>query len=244
MPLLEVIGLTKSFGGIIAVNNVSFSIDKGEIIGLIGPNGAGKTTLVNLISGYYKPDKGKIIFEHQDITKLPPHKRAKLGIARTFQNPRLIPNMTALLNVAYAVLGRPDAVKMTLYEALAEATYYLDMVGLLTKRDILAKDMPLYELRLIELARALALKPKLLLVDEVMAGLNPAETEKIKQLIINIKDQLDLTIIWIEHILKILMRTVDRVIVMHYGSIIAEGTPKEVVSKPIVIEAYMGKAMI
>ncbi|MEM3356584.1 MAG: ABC transporter ATP-binding protein [Candidatus Bathyarchaeia archaeon] len=241
MFILTVHDLSKSFGGVKAVDGVSFNITKGEVVGLIGPNGAGKTTLVNLISGFYKPDNGKIVYEGRDITKLEPHKRAKLGISRTFQNPRLISNMTAWLNVTYAVLGREDAKKMSLYEAAAEAIYYLDLVGLLQKRDILVKDLPLYELRLLELARALALRPKLLLIDEAMAGLNPAEADKVRRLIMNIKEQLDLTIIWIEHVLKILMKTVDRVIVMHYGKVIAEGTPKEVAENKVVIEAYTGR---
>ncbi|MCX8137313.1 ABC transporter ATP-binding protein [Pyrobaculum aerophilum] len=241
MIILSVHNVSKSFGGIKAVDNVTFKVEKGEIVGLIGPNGAGKTTLVNLISGFYKPDSGKITFNGLDITKKQPYERAKLGISRTFQNPRLVPNMTALLNVAYAVLGRDDAKKMSLYEAVAEAIYYLDLVGLLQKRDILAKDLPLYELRLLELARALALRPKLLLIDEAMAGLNPGEAEKIRKLIINIKEQLDLTIIWIEHVLRLLMKTVDRILVMHYGKLIAEGTPREVAENPLVIEAYTGK---
>ncbi|AFA40693.1 ABC-type branched-chain amino acid transport systems, ATPase component [Pyrobaculum oguniense TE7] len=244
MALLTLTDVYKSFGGVKAVDGVSMRVEKGEIIGLIGPNGAGKTTLVNIISGFYKPDRGEILFNGSDVTTKPPYIRAKLGIARTFQNPRLVSNMTALLNVAYAVLGREDAKNMSLYEAVAEAIYYLDLVGLLRRRDVLAKDMPLYELRLLELARALALRPKLLLIDEVMAGLNPAEAEKVRKLIINIKEQLDLTIIWIEHVLKLVMKTVDRVVVMHYGKIIAEGSPKEVAENPVVIEAYTGKRMV
>ncbi len=241
MVVLKAEKITKRFGGLKAVDEVTFRVEKGEIVGLIGPNGAGKSTLVNLISGFYKPDSGKIYFNGGDITNLPPFKRAKLGIARTFQNPRLVPNMTALLNVVYSVLGREDAKKISLYEAVAEAIYYLDLVGLLQRRDVLVKDMPLYELRLLELARALALRPKLLLIDEAMAGLNPGEAEKIRKLIINIQEQLDLTIIWIEHVLKLLMATVNRVIVMHYGRVIAEGLPREVAENPIVIEAYTGR---
>ncbi|MGC9106799.1 MAG: ABC transporter ATP-binding protein [Infirmifilum sp.] len=241
MVILNVDSVSKNFGGVKAVDNVSFKVEKGEIIGLIGPNGAGKTTLINLISGYYKPDSGKIVYNGVDITKMPPHKRAKLGISKTFQNPRLVPNMTASLNVTYAILGREDAKKMSLYEAAAEAIYYLDLVGLLQKRDILAQDLPLYELRLLELARALALRPRLLLIDEAMAGLNPGEAEKIRRLIINIQEQLNLTIIWIEHVLRLLMKTANRILVMHYGRLIAEGEPSKIAENPLVIEAYTGK---
>ncbi len=239
MTLLEVVELTKRFGGIIAVNNVSFKIEKGEIVGLIGPNGSGKTTLVNLISGYYKPDGRRIIFEERDITNLPPEKRAKLGISRTFQNPRVVESMTALLNVAYAILGTRGE-KMSLAEAGAEAMYYLEIFDLLKKRDTLAKDLAIYELRLLELARALATEPKLLMIDEAMAGLNPAEADNVVRVIERIREEFDLTIIWIEHVLRVLMRSVERVLVMDEGRLIADGPPEEVTNKPEVIEAYIG----
>jgi branched-chain amino acid transport system ATP-binding protein len=239
--MLKVSNLTKRFGGIIAVNDVSFKIEKGEIVGLIGPNGAGKTTLINLISGFYIPDRGKIEFNGLDITKKKMHERAKLGIARTFQNPRVISNMTAHMNVLYAVLGSPYGKNITMTEAGAEAIYYLDLFGLLKKRDVLASDLAIYELRLLELARALALRPKLLLIDEAMAGLNPAEAESVSKLINRIRNEFDLTIVWIEHVLKVLMRSVDRVLVMHYGKLIADGEPEEVVRKPEVVEAYIGE---
>jgi branched-chain amino acid transport system ATP-binding protein len=239
--MLKVSNLTKRFGGIIAVNDVSFKIEKGEIVGLIGPNGAGKTTLINLISGFYIPDRGKIEFNGLDITKKKMHERAKLGIARTFQNPRVISNMTAHMNVLYAVLGSPYGKNITMTEAGAEAIYYLDLFGLLKKRDVLASDLAIYELRLLELARALALRPKLLLIDEAMAGLNPAEAESVSKLINRIRNEFDLTIVWIEHVLKVLMRSADRVLVMHYGKLIADGKPEEVVRKPEVVEAYIGE---
>lgn len=237
--LLEVVELTKRFGGIIAVNNVSFKIEKGELVGLIGPNGSGKTTLVNLISGYYKPDGGRIAFKGKDVTKLPPEKRAKLGISRTFQNPRVVENMTALLNVTYAILGTRGE-KMSLAEASAEAMYYLDIFDLLKKRDTLAKDLALYELRLLELARALATEPTLLMIDEAMAGLNPAEADDVAKMIERIREEFDLTIIWIEHILRVLMRSVERVLVMDEGRLIADGSPEDVTKRPEVVEAYIG----
>ncbi|MEM4472274.1 MAG: ABC transporter ATP-binding protein [Archaeoglobaceae archaeon] len=238
--MLDLRNVRKKFGGIIAVDDVTLKIEKGEIVGLIGPNGAGKSTLINLISGYYYPNEGRIIFNGTDITRKKPFMRAKLGIARTFQNPRLIGNMTALMNVLYAVLGR-EGESLTLYEASAEAMYYLDIFGLLKRRDILAKDLPIYEMRLLELARALALRPRLLLIDEAMAGLNPAEAERVSALINRIKEEFDLTIIWVEHVLRILMRSVERVVAMHYGKIIADGTPEEVARDKRVIEAYIGE---
>ncbi len=242
--MLKVEKLTKRFGGVIAVNEVSFKVEKGEIIGLIGPNGAGKSTLVNLISGFYKPDGGKIEFLGMDITGKRMHERAKMGIARTFQNPRLIPNMTAIMNVMYAVLGSERGNRLSLVEAYGEAAYYLDIFGMLQKRDVLVADLPIYELRLLELARALALKPKLLLIDEAMAGLNPAEAEKVSKLISRIREEFDLTIIWIEHVLKIIMRSVERVLVLHYGKLIADDTPERVVRIPEVVEAYIGEEVV
>ncbi|MET1124548.1 MAG: ABC transporter ATP-binding protein [Archaeoglobaceae archaeon] len=242
--MIRLENVVKRFGGVVAVDGVSFEVRKGEIVGLIGPNGAGKTTLINLISGFYKPDEGKINFNGYDVTRMPTYKRAKLGIARTFQNPRLIPNMTALMNVLYAILGSERGKKLSMTEAYSEAVYYLDIVGLLKKRDVLAADLPIYELRLLELARALALNPKLLLIDEAMAGLNPAEAENVSKLIERLREEFDLTIVWVEHVLKILMRSVERVIVMHYGKLLADGTPEEVVRKPEVIEAYIGEEAV
>ena len=241
--MLQASNLVKRFGGIVAVNDVSVKIDKGEVVGLIGPNGSGKTTLINLISGFYKPDDGRIIFSGVDITRKDPNERVKLGIARTFQIPRLISNMTALQNVTYAVVGskRFEEKKMTLAEAVAEALYYLDIVGLLRKRDVLCRDLAIYELRLLELARALATSPKLIMVDEVMAGLNPVEADNVVKLVQRLREEFKLTIIWVEHVLRIIMRSVERVLVMNEGKLIADGTPREVSRDATVIKAYMGE---
>ncbi|MEM0203968.1 MAG: ABC transporter ATP-binding protein [Archaeoglobaceae archaeon] len=239
--MLELKNVRKRFGGIVAVDDVSLEIEKGEIVGLIGPNGAGKSTLINLVSGYYYPNEGRITFGGEDITWKKPFYRAKKGIARTFQNPRLVGNMTALMNVLYSILCKDGGESLTLHEASAEAMYYLDLFGLLKRRDVLAQDLPIYEMRLLELARALALKPRLLLIDEAMAGLNPAEAEKVSKLITRIRDEFDLTIVWVEHVLRILMRSVERVVAMHYGKIIADGTPQEVSRDRRVIEAYIGE---
>jgi len=240
MPLLNIINVTKRFGGILAVDNVSLSVNEGEIVGLIGPNGAGKTTLLNLVCGIYKPDSGKIEFNGKDITGLPPHKICKLGIGRTYQIPQPFPDMTAILNVAVSVLNRTDSANMSLGDALLEASYYLEFVGLLNKRDILARDLTLWELRKLELARALATSPKLLLIDEVMAGLNPAETLSAVRLIKRAQEEFHVTVLWIEHVMKVIMEAADRVIVLHYGKKIAEGKPDEVVKNERVVEAYLG----
>jgi len=240
MPLLNIINVTKRFGGIVAVDNVSLSVNEGEIVGLIGPNGAGKTTLLNTICGIYKPDSGKIEFNGKDITGLPPHKICKLGIGRTYQIPQPFPDMTAILNVAVSVLNRTDSANMSLGDALLEASYYLEFVGLLNKRDILARDLTLWELRKLELARALATSPKLLLIDEVMAGLNPAETLSAVRLIKRAQEEFHVTVLWIEHVMKVIMEAADRVIVLHYGKKIAEGKPDEVVKNERVVEAYLG----
>ena len=244
--MLRVSKLVKRFGAVIAVNNVSVRITQGEIVGLIGPNGSGKTTLVNLVSGFYKPDAGRIIFEGVDVTKKGPDERLKLGIARTFQIPRVISNMTALQNVTYAVIGsrRFREKKMTLTEAAAEALYYLDIFGLLRKRDVLCRDLALYELRLLELARALATNPKFLMVDEAMAGLNPAEADSVAKLVQRLREEFKLTIVWVEHVLRVIMRSVERVLVMNEGRLIADGTPQEVTRDARVVKAYMGERVV
>jgi branched-chain amino acid transport system ATP-binding protein len=171
--ILRVNGVSKHFGGLMAVNDVSFSINAGETLGLMGPNGAGKTTLVNLITGKYIADSGDVQFMGHDITRMAPYKRCKLGISRTYQIPRPFPELTALMSVAVSALYGKDRINQGLEDAATEATHYLEFCGLFSKRNVLGKDLTLYELRGLELARALATTPKVIFVDEVMAGLNP-----------------------------------------------------------------------
>jgi len=239
--LLEVSNLTKRFGGLLAVDNVSFSIFKGETVGFIGPNGAGKSTVVNLLSGYLKADSGQIVMDGAEITRKKPYERARLGLARTYQIPRPFPELTALMSVITSVLCGKKRMNQSFEDAAVEATQYLEFVGLFSKRNILARDLTFYELRMLELARALATTPKLLLIDEVMAGLNPAEASRAVDMVIRAKDHFGLTIFWIEHVMAIIVDAAERIVAINYGELIADGKPDEVINNEIVIEAYLGK---
>jgi branched-chain amino acid transport system ATP-binding protein len=239
--LLEVRNITKRFGGIVAVKNFSFNIHKGETVGFIGPNGAGKSTVVNILSGYLEVDAGQIEMNGINITKMKPYQRAHLGIARTYQIPRPFPELTALMSVATSALCGKKRINQSFEDALVEATHYLEFVGLFSKRNILARDLTFYELRMLELARALATTPTLLFIDEVMAGLNPGEANAAIKLIARAKEQFGVTIFWIEHVMAVLMESADRIIAIDHGEKLSEGTPDDVVNNEDVIEAYLGR---
>jgi branched-chain amino acid transport system ATP-binding protein len=239
MALLQIENLTKSFGGLKAVSAFDQEIDKGEIIGLIGPNGAGKSTLFSLINGFHRADAGRILFNGEDITHKGPHEICMKGIARSFQVVRPFSDMTVLDNVVVGTFGRSDARQ----EARKRAIRVLEFVGLDTKRNRLAKSLTIADKKRLEMARALGTEPKLLLLDEVMAGLNPKETEETISLVREIR-KTGVTLFIIEHIMRVIMTLSDRISILHHGQKIAEGAPEEVVKNEKVIKAYLGEGYV
>jgi branched-chain amino acid transport system ATP-binding protein len=238
MPILEGERVTKYFGGLAAVSNVDFNIEEGEIVGLIGPNGAGKTTLFNLISGALAPEPGLIKFRGEKISGLKPYKICRMGVARTFQSVKVFANMQIIENVLLGSLFGTSA-SMTLSDALREATNLLESVGLSAVSTTPVRDLTLVNQKRVEVARALATRPEILLLDELMAGLNPVEVGQAMELVTRIRDK-GITIFMIEHVMKAIMGVCDRIMVLHHGEKIAEGTPQEIATSKTVIEVYLG----
>jgi len=237
--ILEGEGVSKYFGGLAAIDNVDFYVNQGEVVGLIGPNGAGKTTLFNLISATYTPKPGIIRFKDKDITGKKPYKICRMGIARTFQMVKIFTNLPVIENVrAGAFFGKSKSVSST--TATRESLELLEYVGLLEVANTPARDLTLANQKRLEVARALATKPELLLLDEMMAGLNQTEVAQAMQLITSIRDK-GITIVMIEHVMKAIMNVCNRIIVLHHGKKIAEGTPQEITQSEKVIEVYLGE---
>ena len=253
--LLQTTGLRKEFGGLVAVDDVDFTVPTGSIVSLIGPNGAGKTTFFNMLTGVYKPTAGRVVFGDEDLTGKPPHAFTQRGIGRTFQNIRLFKNMTALENVLVGMhvrlkgnlieaILRTPRVKQEEADARATARELLEFSGLRRKDEEIGRNLSYGDQRRLEVARALATQPKLLLLDEPTAGMNPQETLEFTDFVGRLRVERGLTVLLIEHDMRVVMGISDRVTVLDYGEKIAEGTPQEIQKNERVIEAYLGTAAV
>lgn len=241
MPLLKLENITKRFGGLVAVDKVSLEIEPGELIGIVGPNGSGKTTLFNVISGVYPPEDGKVIFEGKDITHLPPYKRAPLGLGRTFQIPRPFSSASVRENVAIGAMFGTLADKVSVDDSLEIADRYIDLVGLKPYTDKAAGTLTPVEKKLMEIARALAMRPKLLLMDEAMAGMNPKDIDDMVNFIKRIKEEEEIAIVsMVEHIMRAVAGLAERVMVMNQGAKLIDAKTEEALTDPRVVEIYLG----
>ncbi len=241
MSLLRLENITKRFGGLVAVDDVSLEIEEGELIAIVGPNGAGKTTLFNVISGVFLPEEGRVFFEDKDITELPAYKRAPLGLGRTFQIPRPFSSASVRENVAIGGMFGTLAGQVTVDDSLEIADHYIDLVGLQDHRNKAAGTLTPVEKKLMEIARALAMKPKLLLMDEAMAGMNPKDIDEMVQFLLRLKEEEKMSIIaMVEHIMRAVAGLAERVMVMHQGAKFVDAPTKEALSDPKVVEVYLG----
>jgi branched-chain amino acid transport system ATP-binding protein len=239
VALLEANEITKRFGGLVAVGNLSLSVDKGQILGLIGPNGAGKTTAFNMISGFYRADEGEIIFDGKEITGLRPDQICKLGLTRTFQVVKPFPNLSVLDNVMVGAYNRTNDRR----ESRKKAEEIIEFLGMQEMIGMTAGSLSVAHRKRLEVAKALATDPKIILLDESMAGLRPTETDEMIELVRQISRQ-GIALLLVEHVMKVIMSLADRIVVIHHGEKIAEGTPQQICQDKAVIDAYLGEVEI